>query len=284
MSNNNITVFKPSFTAELIDGIIDVRNNRILHIVAIFDVNFLTRGNLYLWESIIPLEKIIEIRSFDYYGHDKVLKIKKYDLVVRSVRKTIEEISIENDPIIVSLVIQKNHLKRIDRLCIVWTLHFLDLSYNNLTTLRKKYFAKMIHLETLDISHNQLTSLDLNIFAASVNLTKFYFDQCQVVYSWQYYQTTELFRNLTQISMQNNSIYCPLLSTIMQKFQKAKITIRGYKEDDKIGFDSVEGISCEAYKSIKDILILVVRYNNFLIVTIIIIVLSIVNHYNNNHT
>lgn len=283
ISNNRISRFYPIFTS-LIEHpiVIDFRNNRILDMdLRGFPKQNIGIGKFYLWESIIPTENAYQVKSFTYYGHEKNLKLEKYYLTVSAVLRNIEEISCEDNSIIVSLEIHQNQLNQIDCLSKVWTLHFLDVSYNKLKTLTKAHFAKMIYLETIDISHNQLTSLDLQIFAASVNLAQFYFDECLVTYSWQYYRITDMFQNLTNISMQNNSIFCPLLSTIIQKFHNANITITDYENNNEILLDRGNGISCESYESIKNLLQIIMYHITFIILFVVFIVLFIVHRYNN---
>lgn len=284
ISNNKIVRFSPYFSLKETRSItitIDLRNNRILKVNWYHLPNqIFGPGQIYLWESSVPIAKAHEVKSFKYFGHSKFLKIKKYHLTVKVVLRNVMEIMCEDDLIIVSLRIQNNKLRKIDCLSKVWTLHFIDFSYNELTTLKKDHFAKMIYLETLDISHNQLTSLNLKVFVAAVKLKEFYFDGCQVQFSWQYYSIPEMFPRLTNISMQNNSIYCPLLPTILQKLQNFNITIMEMKKDHGIVFESVDGIFCEDYQSTKEILIITVYSTMFVILSSTIAILFILNHKN----
>lgn len=261
ISNNKITKFEYSIFKlkasnsymNLISG--DFRNNKILEVETKTDHRFITmhhKMSIYLWESEIVGHNVNWLKSVKFFGSHPNLKIEQFDLSIDAQHVDIVNITCSHRMIIVNLNLRKNNLSLLECLSHMWTLHYLDVSDNQFQSLSRKQFSRLIHLERLNISHNRIVSLNPDIFNVSVGLKEFYTSKTEMRMSWDYYKITELFPHLTNVSIQNNKIYCPLLSTILMKFKKINITICNHQISERIVFDSVDGIYCESYQSIKN--------------------------------
>lgn len=70
-------------------------------------------------------------------------------------------------------------------------------------------------------------------------------------HSWALYLINWLFPQLQMISINNISVYCPLLETILMNYVEWNLTIDNYNDLAEPAQTSVKGIACVDYREFK---------------------------------
>lgn len=222
-----------------------------LHVMALSGNPILDIGHLLCGYSCMH-EPQLSLWNFTIKGSHRIQKLRTYtktnlvishlrieneDVVAKAIHCEIENVTCSADPITVLLDLSHNKITTIQCPAQLAELHFLNLSHNHFAALDSSWFVSLSKLEQFDITDNGVQLHLINRMEGTI-----YLRNNPIAWSWSTYQITELFPLLQKISMNNISIYCPLLETIFVKFIRQNVSIVNYKMDLVPHEDTVDGI------------------------------------------